>query len=57
MEKERHEIKIHYSNGDSSFTSIYGTKEEITRYYVGKKFNIGTESDLMAEVTRIEFIE
>lgn len=57
MEKERHEIKIHYSNGDSSFSSIYGTKEEITRYYVGKRFNIGAESDLMAEVTRIEFLE
>lgn len=51
-------IKAHFSNGNTVTTSINGTREEITAYYVGNTFNLGDGQggDLMAKCNRVEFL-
>lgn len=50
-------IKVHFNNGRTLTTSINGTPEEITAYYVGKEFNIGENGeDLMATAFWVEFL-
>jgi len=51
-------VRVTFDNGDSVTTSINGTDEEIRRYYVGNKFNLGDGAggDLMAVALSVEFL-
>lgn len=51
-------IRVNWSNGDSTMTSINGTNDEIEAYYLGKEFNIGSgENDLLVHAVSIEFLD
>ena len=52
----RHEIKIIFEDGDFLYTTINGSKEDVTAYYVGKLFNCGTVEDKMQKCVSIEFL-
>jgi hypothetical protein len=49
-------IKVTFSNSDSLVTSINGTPEEISSYYIGQTFNLGVESDLLVRAVSVEFL-
>lgn len=51
-------VRITWSNGDTTTTSINGTKPEILEYYIGKTFNIGdgAGADLLVKGIRVEFL-
>jgi hypothetical protein len=54
-------IKVTYSNGNSTVTSINGTRAEIKRYYLGTTFNLGDpydpEKDLLVKAVGVEFLD
>ena len=53
-------IRVHFDDGDTITTSINGTNESITRYYVGQQFNLGQPHDPTADrvvtAIRVEFL-
>lgn len=51
------DIKIVYDNGDVSYTRINGTREEILAYYIGKKFNLGSEADHIVTAQEVYFLD
>ena len=50
-------VKVTFENGDTISTRMNGTKEEITAYYVGNKFNLGSVEDNMQAAVNVEFVE
>jgi hypothetical protein len=54
-------VRVWFEDGNHLTTSINGTDEEITRYYVGNAFNFGdTEEhpkDKMVKATKVEFLK
>lgn len=52
-------VKVIYDYGkDYVVTRINGTREEIADYYkIGTVVNIGAVSDVMREITAVEFLE
>ena len=51
------DIKIVYDNGDVCYTRINGTREEILAYYIGKKFNLGSEADRIVTAQEVHFLD
>ena len=51
-----HEIKVILENGESFFSKVSGTKEDIEKYYVGSVFNVGVVNDDMQKCVRVEFL-
>jgi hypothetical protein len=49
-------VKVFLSDGTSYSTSVNGacSNEEITRYFVGQLFNIGTVKDEMKKCEKVE---
>ena len=52
----KHEIKVILENGESFYTKVSGTKEDIEKYYVGSVFNVGVVNDDMQKCVRVEFL-
>ena len=52
----QHEIKVVLENGESFYTKVSGTKEDIEKYYVGSVFNVGVVNDDMQKCVRVEFL-
>lgn len=50
-------VKVVFKNGDSITTRINGTEDEISTYYVGKVFNIGSVEDDLQKVIGVEFLD
>lgn len=50
-------VKVIFEDGNSYVTSINGTVDEITNFYVGNIFNLGTIGDDLVEAVGIEFLE
>ncbi len=50
-------VKVTFNDGDSMVTRINGSREEIAKYYMGNWFNMGTVSDNLKQVTKVEFLE
>ena len=53
-------VCVHYSNGNNIHTSMASTltDEEIHKYFaIGKWFNIGSVTDVMAQVTKVEILK
>ncbi len=48
-------IIVYFDNFDKLQTRINGTKQEILDYYIGKTFNLGTETDLMVKAISVQF--
>jgi len=53
----RQYFKVTFSDGDTIETWMSGTKEEITAYYVGNKFNLGSVEDNIQTAVSVEFME
>jgi hypothetical protein len=49
-------VKVYFGNGDSLTTKINGTDEEITEYYLGKWFNLGSVEDNMQKCVKVEIL-
>ena len=49
-------VKVTWSNGDSTLTSINLTLDGARRYYIGQQFNIGDGAggDLMVTAVKVE---
>lgn len=56
-----HLIKVVFANGDSLRTQIWGTAEQVKKYYLGNEFNIGDPNDStkdnVQKVVGIEFLK
>lgn len=50
-------VKVTFENGDIIETRINGTKEEIAKYYMSGKINIGKVTDDFQKAVSVEFIE
>lgn len=53
-------IKLTTDKGDSwvtEYNSVNVTREEIASYYMGSKFNLGIDGDVLETVTKIEFLD
>ena len=50
-------VKVTFENGDIIETRINGTEEEITKYYMSEKINMGKITDDFQQAVSIEFIE
>jgi hypothetical protein len=54
-------IKVTYADGNTMITSINGSKQEVRRHYIGKKFNFGDTDfgvpDKMVEAVKVEFLD
>jgi hypothetical protein len=53
---ERWDIRVTWSNGDTTRTEINGSIDEIRAYYLGKTFNIGTVEDKMVKAVAVKFL-
>ena len=50
-------IQVFFDNGDHIVTSINGTIEEIEKYYLGEKFNVGLgPKDNIAVAISIDYL-
>lgn len=49
--------KVTFENGDSFTTSINGTTESITKYYLNKVFNIGSVEDNLQRCIKVEVFQ
>lgn len=49
-------VKVHLENGDSFVTRINGTPEDAHKYYDGATLNMGTVSDDLQKVEKIEIL-
>lgn len=57
VSRRRH-IKVTYEDGNTIETPINGTRQEITDYYVGKYFNMGSgEEDKMVMAVNVDFLD
>lgn len=58
MKTERHTVNVTFDNGNSLTTDINGTREEITKYYLGNTFNLGDGNggDLLTKAINVEFL-
>lgn len=52
----QHEIKVVLENGDTFYTKVNGTKEDIKKHYIGSVFNVGIVDDDMQKCVGVEFI-
>lgn len=50
-------IKVTYHTGQTIYTDINGTDQEIKDYYLNNWFNIGSEEDEMVKAVEVEFID
>lgn len=55
---ETYTVKVRFTNGDSLFSTINGSADEVLEYYrKGRVFNLGKgELDYMVTVAEVEFI-
>ena len=50
-------VKCTFKNGDYFYTDFNAkTAEDVGKYYIGRKFNLGTVADNMQVCTKVEFI-
>ena len=49
-------VKVYLENGDSFVTKINGTPEDARKYYDGATLNMGTETDDLQKVEKIEIL-
>ena len=52
----KHEIKVIFEDGDFTYTTINGSKEDVRAYYIGTIFNCGTVEDEMKKCIDVEFL-
>lgn len=50
-------IKVIFESGNSLYTRINGTVDEIESYYLGQYFNMGHGSDRMEKCVKIVFLD
>lgn len=49
-------VKVYLANGDSFVTKINGTPEDAHKYYDGATLNMGTDTDDLQKVEKIEIL-
>jgi hypothetical protein len=50
-------IKVTFSNGDTITTSINGTREEVSAYYMGQTFYLGAEeNEIPSKAISIQYL-
>ena len=50
-------IKVIFKSGDSLYTKINGTTDQIESFYLGNYFNMGTVKDRMEKAVKIIFLD
>ncbi len=56
--KPMRSIRVTWDDGDTTTTTINGTRADIIAYYVGNYFNVGAgELDAMKQGKRVEFLD
>ena len=53
----RHTIRVTYDNHDTTLTEINGTVDSVLDYYIGKQFNLGTDSDKIVTAVKVAFFD
>lgn len=52
-----HIVKVIFENGDTTVTTINGSKKDIIEYYFSNIFNTGTVKDNLQKVSKVEFLK
>lgn len=55
--KNKHSVKVTFSNGYELSTPINGSRVSVLEYYYKNEFNVGHIEDDMQRVTKVEFIK
>lgn len=51
-----HEVEVSFENGDSVITKINGSKDDVEKYYLNKRFNFGIDGNDLQRAVKVEFI-
>jgi hypothetical protein len=56
---QRHSIRVTFADGNTIHTDINGTRESVTAYYMGNRFNFGDVDGLdnMQTAVSVEFLQ
>ncbi len=49
--------RVYLEDGTDYITSINGTDKEIRKYFIGRTFNYGIETDIMIKCINVEIVK
>ena len=55
---ESHSVKVTFADDNYLYSTVNGTRETITKYYLGQTFNLGDGNggDCMVKCVKVEFL-